>query len=80
MRFSICIPQFVEDGSFDPAALRAYLARAEALGFLAGWTSATVGFAAPIALAAIAFGTYAKGLAPGVSPANGPVIVPGAIS
>ncbi len=38
------------------------------LGFLAGWTSATVGFAAPIALAAIAFGTYAKGLAPGVSP------------
>ena len=39
-----------------------------ALGFLAGWTSATVGFAAPIALAAIAFGTYAKGLIPGVSP------------
>jgi len=38
------------------------------LGFLAGWTSATVGFAAPIALAAIAFGTYAKGLLPGVSP------------
>jgi len=39
-----------------------------ALGFLAGWASATVGFAAPIALAAMAFGTYAKGLAPGVSP------------
>ena len=39
-----------------------------ALGFLAGWTSATVGFAAPIALAAMAFGTYAKGLMPGVSP------------
>jgi APA family basic amino acid/polyamine antiporter len=39
-----------------------------AVGFLAGWTSATVGFAAPIALAAMAFGTYAKGLAPGVSP------------
>ena len=39
-----------------------------ALGFLAGWTSATVGFAAPIALAAMAFGTYAKGVAPGVSP------------
>jgi len=39
-----------------------------ALGFLAGWTSATVGFAAPIALTAMAFGTYAKGLAPGVSP------------
>jgi len=39
-----------------------------ALGFLSGWTSATVGFAAPIALSAMAFGTYAKGLAPGVSP------------
>jgi APA family basic amino acid/polyamine antiporter len=39
-----------------------------ALGFLSGWTSATVGFAAPIALAAMAFGTYARGLAPGVSP------------
>jgi APA family basic amino acid/polyamine antiporter len=39
-----------------------------ALGFLSGWTSATVGFAAPIALAAMAFGTYAKGLMPGISP------------
>jgi APA family basic amino acid/polyamine antiporter len=39
-----------------------------ALGFLAGWTSATVGFSAPIALAAIAFGTYAKGFLPGISP------------
>jgi APA family basic amino acid/polyamine antiporter len=29
-----------------------------ALGFLAGWVSATVGFPAPIALAAIAFGQY----------------------
>jgi APA family basic amino acid/polyamine antiporter len=39
-----------------------------ALGFLAGWTSATVGFAAPIALSAMAFGTYARAFAPGVSP------------
>jgi len=39
-----------------------------ALGFLSGWTSATVGFAAPIALAAMAFGTYAKGVFPGISP------------
>jgi probable F420-dependent oxidoreductase len=37
VRFSICIPQFVEDGSFDPGALRAYLARAEALGFEGAW-------------------------------------------
>src|SRR5579871_3096482 len=29
-----------------------------ALGFLAGWLSATVGFAAPIALAAMAFSKY----------------------
>jgi APA family basic amino acid/polyamine antiporter len=29
-----------------------------ALGFLSGWTSATIGFAAPIAAAAMAFGTY----------------------
>jgi APA family basic amino acid/polyamine antiporter len=38
------------------------------LGFLAGWTSATVGFAAPMALAAMAFGTYMQQLAPWVSP------------
>ena len=37
-------------------------------GFLAGWLSATVGFAAPVALAAMAFGEYAKPLLPGVSP------------
>src|SRR5947209_28288 len=29
-----------------------------AVGFLAGWISITVGFAAPVALAAMAFGTY----------------------
>ncbi len=37
-------------------------------GFLAGWLSATVGFAAPVALAAMALGEYAKPLLPGVSP------------
>lgn len=35
-----------------------------ALGFMAGWLSATVGFAAPIALAAVAFGAYLKGVVP----------------
>jgi APA family basic amino acid/polyamine antiporter len=39
-----------------------------AVGFLAGWISATVGFAAPIALAAMAFGEYFKGVVPGSSP------------
>lgn len=39
-----------------------------AVGFLAGWLSATVGFSAPVALAAMALGEYAKSLLPGVSP------------
>jgi basic amino acid/polyamine antiporter, APA family len=39
-----------------------------ALGFLAGWISAVVGFPAPIALAGIAFGEYFKVFTPGISP------------
>lgn len=39
-----------------------------AVGFLAGWVSATVGFAAPVALAAMAFGTYLTGVIPNVPP------------
>jgi len=39
-----------------------------ALGFLAGWVSATVGFAAPTALAAMAFGVYFQGVLAGVPP------------
>ena len=35
-----------------------------AVGFLAGWISATVGFAAPVAVAAMAFGTYFHGVFP----------------
>jgi basic amino acid/polyamine antiporter, APA family len=35
-----------------------------AVGFLAGWTSATVGFAAPTALAAMALGSYAADVTP----------------
>jgi probable F420-dependent oxidoreductase len=42
MRFSISIPQRVPDGTFDPAALRAYLVRAEALGFESAWTGEQV--------------------------------------
>ncbi len=38
-----------------------------AVGFMAGWLSATVGFAAPIAIAAIAFGAYFDGVLPGVA-------------
>lgn len=39
-----------------------------ALGFMAGWISATVGFAAPVALAAMAFGEYFAGVVPGSPP------------
>src|ERR1700743_802781 len=47
-----------------------FLSRAyhPAFGFLAGWVSATVGFAAPVALAAMGFGEYAKSVVPGASP------------
>src|ERR1700742_601539 len=43
-----------------------YLSRVfhPAAGFLAGWVSATVGFAAPVALAAMAFAGYFAGLVP----------------
>src|SRR5436305_2189533 len=37
-------------------------------GFVAGWVSATVGFAAPVALAATAFGEYARSVLPGWPP------------
>ncbi len=39
-----------------------------AVGFVAGWVSATVGFAAPVALAAMAFGQYFAGVMPGAPP------------
>ncbi len=47
-----------------------YLSRTfhPAVGFLAGWISATVGFAAPVALAAMAFGQYFAGVVPGAPP------------
>ena len=48
-----------------------------AVGFLAGWVSATVGFAAPIAVAAMAFGTYFMGAVPGFL---GNVVSPGIAS
>ncbi len=38
------------------------------VGFIAGWVSATVGFAAPVAIAAMPFGTYLTGILPGINP------------
>jgi probable F420-dependent oxidoreductase len=42
MRFAISIPQHIPDGTFDPSRLRAYLIRAEALGFVSAWTGEQV--------------------------------------
>jgi basic amino acid/polyamine antiporter, APA family len=39
-----------------------------AVGFLAGWVSATVGFSAPTAIAAMAFGGYFNGVVPNAPP------------
>jgi probable F420-dependent oxidoreductase len=39
VRFGISIPQRVADGEFDPAEFRAYLRRAEELGFEGAWTT-----------------------------------------
>ncbi len=47
MRFAISIPQFYADGEFDPAAFRAYFARAEELGFDSAWAQEQVLGAAP---------------------------------
>ena len=38
------------------------------VGFVSGWISATIGFAAPTALAAITFGTYLASVFPSLSP------------
>src|SRR5215469_1203171 len=47
-----------------------FLSRAyhPAFGFLAGWVSATLGFSAPVALAAMAFGEYGKAIDPHLPP------------
>jgi len=39
-----------------------------ALGFMAGWISVIIGFPAPIALSAMAFGTYSQAIVPSASP------------
>ncbi|HKA04269.1 MAG TPA: LLM class flavin-dependent oxidoreductase [Acidimicrobiales bacterium] len=42
MRFAINIPQYVDDGAFDPDAFRAHMAQAEALGFESAWVQEQV--------------------------------------
>ena len=45
------------------------------LGFIAGWVSVTAGFAAPVAVAAMAFGKYLCGVFPGVNPTTSSLAV-----
>src|SRR5215469_2030877 len=42
MRFAIAIPQFHADGEFEPERFRAYMGRAEELGFESAWTQESV--------------------------------------
>ncbi|TDB89270.1 LLM class flavin-dependent oxidoreductase [Actinomadura sp. KC216] len=42
MRFAISLPQDLPDGEFDPAAFRAFMRRAEELGFDGAWTQEQV--------------------------------------
>jgi probable F420-dependent oxidoreductase len=58
MQFAISIPQLVADGAFDPAAFRAYMARAESLGFESAWTMEQILGATPF-LGPIETMTYA---------------------
>src|SRR6188508_2648750 len=63
---------YAELGAMFPRSSGEYnfLTRAyhPAFGFVAGWVSATVGFAAPVALAAMAFGEYGKAVVPDAPP------------
>jgi probable F420-dependent oxidoreductase len=58
MRFAISIPQFYADGEFDPAAFRAYFARAEELGYDSAWAQESVLGRSPV-LGAVEAMTYA---------------------
>ena len=42
VRFAIAIPQHVAGGPFDPAVFRAFMTRAEELGFESAWTQEQV--------------------------------------
>jgi probable F420-dependent oxidoreductase len=48
LEFAVSIPQFIPDGTFDPARFHAYLTRAEALGFGSAWTLEQVFGSSPV--------------------------------
>lgn len=87
MRFAVSIPQLVPDGTFDPARLRDYLTRAEALGFHSAWTQEHLLGSAPI-LAPLELMTFAAacterlrlGCAVLLSPLHNPVHLAKSIS
>jgi probable F420-dependent oxidoreductase len=58
LEFAVAIPQFIPDGAFDPARFRAYLMRAEALGFGSAWALEQV-FGSTPALGPVETMTYA---------------------
>jgi probable F420-dependent oxidoreductase len=87
MHFAISIPQHVADGTFEPAKLRAYLSRAEELGFHSAWTQESVLGSAPLvaplelmAFAAACTERLRLGCAVFVSPLHNPVHLAKAIS
>jgi probable F420-dependent oxidoreductase len=80
VRFAIAIPQSVPDGTFDAAAMRDYLRRAEELGFASGWTqqqilgtSPQLGPAETLAFAAACTQRLRLGCAVLVTPLHSPV-------
>ena len=80
MRFAISIPQESPDGSFDPGAFAAYLARAEELGFESAWTmeqvvgpSPRLGVLETMAFAAACTSRLRIGCSVFVSPLHQPV-------
>ncbi len=87
MRFAISIPQVVPDGGFDPAGLRAYLTRAEEIGFQSAWTQEAILGVAPI-LSPLELMTFAAacihqlrlGCAVFVSPLHSPLYLTKSIS
>jgi len=87
MRFAVSIPQHVPDGTFDPARLRDYLARAESFGFHSAWTQEAVFGSAPtlaplelMAFAAACTERLRLGCAVFVSPLHNPVHLARSIS
>ena len=87
MQFAISVPQYVADDGFDESGFRAYLTRAEELGFHSAWTQEQVLGAAPtlsplgaMAYAAACTSRLRLGCAVFVSPLHNPVHLAKAIT